>query len=59
MQDSQHISNPFNDFFSSVGPKLSSNIVCNSDRSVSSFLKQCVVSSFKFECVDVVDVKRL
>ena len=33
--DSQDISNRFNDFLSSVGPKLSSNIVCNSDRSVS------------------------
>ena len=57
--DSQDISNRFNDFFSSVGPKLSSNIVCNSDRSVSSFLKQCVVSSFKFECVDIVDVEKI
>ena len=37
--DSQDISNCFNDFFSSVSPKLSSNIVCNSDRSVSSFFK--------------------
>ena len=57
--DSQDISNRFNDFFSSVGPKLSSNLVCNSDRSVSSFLKQCVVSSFKFECVDIVDVEKI
>ena len=59
LTNSQHISNRFNDFFSSVGPKSSSNIVCINDRSVSSFLKQCVVSSFKFECVDIVDVEKI
>ena len=54
----QHISDPmaianhFNKFFANIGPELSKNLQSNSLKSVSSDMKQTIISSFNFECVN-------
>ena len=54
----QHISDPmaianhFNKFFAHIGPELSKNLHSNSEKSVSFYMKQTIMSSFNFECVN-------
>ena len=46
------IANQFNKFFANIGPELSKNLHSNSLKSVSSDMKQTIISSFNFECVN-------
>ena len=54
----QHISDPmaianhFNKFFANIGPELSKNLHSNSEKSVSSYMKQTKISSINFKCVN-------
>ena len=59
IDDKTEISNTFNIFFAGVGTKLSHNIKYNGSKTISSFLKQRVISSFDFECVSVTDVEKI
>ena len=53
------IANQFNNFFSNIGKNLSEKICRNSEKDVSTFLKQEVLSTFDFQCVNCVDVKKV
>ena len=61
----QHISDPmamanhFNIFFANIGPELSKNHHSNSEKSVSSYMKQTIISSFNFECVNSEIVEKI
>ena len=61
----QHISDPmaianhFNKFFANIGPELSKNLHSNSEKSVSSYMKQTIISSFNFECVNSEIVEKI
>ena len=61
----QHISDPmaianhFNIFFANIGPELSKNLHSNSEKSVSSYMKQTIISSFNFECVNSETVEKI
>ena len=59
IDDKTEISNTFNNFFAGVGTKLSHSIKYNGSKTISSFLKQRVISSFDFECVSVTDVEKV
>ena len=54
------IANQFNNFFANnIGRNLSDKISRKSDKHVSTFLKQEVLSTFDFQCVDCIDVKKI
>ena len=61
----QHISDPmakanhFNKFFANIRPELSKNLHSNSDKSVSFYIKQKIISSFNFECVNSEIVQKI
>ena len=59
IDDKTEISNTFNIFFAGVGTKLSHSIKYNGSKTISSFLKQRVISSVDFECVSVTDVDKI
>ena len=46
------IANHFNKFFANIGPEMSKNLHSNIDKSVSFYMKQTILSSFNFECVN-------
>ena len=46
-------------FFAKIGPSLSNNINSRSEKGVSSYLKQQVVSSFEFKCTNDLDVEKM
>ena len=52
------IANQFNNFFANIGRNLSDKTSRKSDKHVSTFLKQEVLSTFDFQCVDCTDVKK-
>ena len=56
---SVEIANQFNNFFANIGRNLSDKISRKSDKHVSTFLKQEVLSTFDFKCVDCIDVKKI
>ena len=53
------IANQFNNFFGNIGKNLSEKICHNSEKHVSTFFKQEVLSTFDFQCVNCVDVKKV
>ena len=53
------IANCFNNFFVQVGPSLSKSLSHNGNKTVSSYMKQVISSSFHFECVDTTTVHKL
>ena len=53
------IANHFNKFFAKIGPELSKNLHSNSDKSVSFYMKQTIMSSFNFECVNSEIVEKI
>ena len=57
--DKTDISNSFNSFFANIGANLSNDIKYMDNKTVSSYLKQRVVSSFRFECVNKTDVTKM
>ena len=57
--DKTDISNSFNSFFANIGANLSNDIKYMGNKTVSSYLKQRVVSSFEFECVNKTDVTKI
>ena len=59
IEDKTEISNTFNNFFASVCAKLSNSIEYNGTKTISSFLKQRVISSFDFECISTTDVDKI
>ena len=59
LEDKTEISNTFNNLFASVRTKLSDSIKYNGSKTISSFLKQRVISCFDFECVSVTDVEKI
>ena len=52
------IANQFNNFFANIGRNLSDKINRKSNKHVSTFLKQEVLSTFDFQCVDCTDVNK-
>ena len=59
IEDKTEISNTFNNCFASIGTKLSNSIDCNGTKTISSFLKQRVISSFDVECISTTDVEKI
>ena len=59
ISDPQVIANKFNSFFANVGPSLSNNIKCNSTKSVKSYLKMTITSSFSFKTVNASEVLKV
>ena len=59
ISDPKVIANNFNSFFSNVGPSLSNNIKCNTTKTVKSYLKMTITSSFSFKTVSVSDVLKV
>ena len=57
--DKTDISNNFNLFFANIGTNLSNNIKFSGNKTISSYLKQKVLSSFEFECVTSTEVTKL
>ena len=53
------ISNHFNDFFANVGNKLVKIIKPQKGENIDSYLKQNIISSFNFECIDVSTVQKI
>ena len=53
------IANHFNIFFANIGPELSKNLHSNSEKFVSSYMKQTIISSFNFECVNSEIVEKI
>ena len=51
IKEPQSVANHFNEFFAGVGPRLSSEIPHNGTKSVSTYLKQAIMTSFTFDCV--------
>ena len=52
------MANQFNNFFANTGRNLSDKISRKSDKHVTTFLKQEVLSTFDFQCIDCIDVKK-
>ena len=52
------IANQFNNFCAKIGRNISDKISRKSDKHVSTFLEQEVLSTFDFQCVDCTDVKK-
>ena len=53
IKETQSVANHFNEFFAGVGPRLSneiSNIETTETKSVSTYLKQTIMTSFTFDC---------
>ena len=57
--DKTDISNNFNSFFANIGTNLSNNIKFSGNKTISSYLKQKVISSFEFECVTSTEVTKI
>ena len=53
------IANQFNNFFAYIGINLSDKISRKSDQHVSTVLKQVILSTFHFQCVDCINVKEI
>ena len=58
VKDKLDVSNHFNMFFANIGPNLAKNINSSGQRSVSTYLKQHVISSFEFKTIDIGMVKK-
>ena len=52
ISDLMAIANHFNKFFANISPEMSKNLHSNSDKSVCFYMKQTILSSFNFECVN-------
>ena len=59
INDPMAIANHFNKFFANIGPHLSKILHSNSDKSVSFYTKQTIISSFNFECVNSEIVEKI
>ena len=59
INDKLTTSNHFNNFFAKIGPSLSNKINSHSEKGVSSYLKQQVVSSFEFKRTNDLDVEKM
>ena len=57
--DKTDISNKFNSFFANIDTNLSNNIKFSGNKTISSYLKQKVISSFEFECVTSTEVTKI
>ena len=57
--ESYDIANKFNEFFTAVGPTLSSKIHCNSQNTYKSYLKRCITSTFEFDIITNEDVLKI
>ena len=51
IKEPQSVANHFNDFFAGVGPSLSNEISNTETKSVSTYLKQTIMTSFTLDCV--------
>ena len=54
-----NIASSFNYFFANIGKKLSDKIHCNTRNTINTYLKQNIISSFAFECVEANDVLKI
>ena len=59
IKDKIDIANYFNSYFANVGTDLSNSIKTDSSKTISSYLKQRVISSFEFDCVSVSEVEKI
>ena len=50
------IANSFNSFFANIGKNLSEKIHCATSNTIDTYLKQNIICSFKFQCVEATDV---
>ena len=53
------IADSFNSFFANIDKKLSDKINCNTRNTINTYLKQNIISSFAFECVEANDVLKI
>lgn len=53
------IANKFNEFFTGIGPKLSSKINCPANKSYKSYLKRHITTNFAFETVSQNEVQKI
>ena len=51
IKEPRSVANHFNDFFAGVGPRLSNEISNTETKSVSTYQKQTIMTSFTFDCV--------
>ena len=58
VKDKLDIPNQFNMFFANIGPNLAKNINSSGRRSMSTYLKRHVFSSFEFKTIDIGMVKK-
>ena len=59
IKEPQSVANHFNEFFAGVGPRLSCEIPHTGTKSVSTYLKQAIMTSFTFDCVSESTVMRV
>ena len=53
------IANSFNSFFANIGKNVSEKIHCNTRNTIDTYLKQNIISSFKFQSVEASDVLKI
>ena len=51
IKEPRSVANHFNEFFAGVGPRLSNEISNTETKSVSTYLKQTIMTPFTFDCV--------
>ena len=55
----QEIASSFNSFFANIGKHLSNQIHCSTPNTISTYMKQKIISSFEFQCIDGTAVHKI
>ena len=55
----QEIASSFNLFFANIGKNLSQNIHCDTRNTINTYMKQKIISSFEFQCIEGATVHKI
>ena len=55
----QEIASSFNLFFANIGKNLSQNIHCDTRNTINTYMKQKIISSVKFQCIEGTTVHKI
>ena len=55
----QEIASSFNLFFANIGKHLSQNIHCDTKNTINTYMKQKIISSFEFQCIEGATVHKI
>ena len=55
----QEIASSFNSFFANIGKHLSNKIHCDTPNTINTYMKQKIISSFEFQCIDGTAVHKI